>query len=176
MRCARRGVKRAVLDPGVLVCARGGSFELIVPPLLLGELRLVLQRKMLRRYVDPESVGYPVLHSGRAPRGPRLNRDVRRLTSRFAMPGIHGPKSPVYAPVSTDAPPWSPIPHGLCRIRRFHAFARVTGSSGVSPHAHRGSDWLFSTAWGGVALPPAFRWCSPALKGRRRSMALQSQI
>ena len=73
-------MKRAVLDPGVLVSARGGSFELIVPPLLLGELRLVLQRKMLRRYVDPESVGYPVLHSGRAPRGPRLKGRETVLT------------------------------------------------------------------------------------------------
>ena len=58
---------RAVLDPGVLVSAlitptgtpaklliasRGGSFELIVSPLLLEELGLVLRRKKFRRYVD----------------------------------------------------------------------------------------------------------------------------
>jgi uncharacterized protein len=67
MRCARRGVKRAVLDPSVLVSAlitpagtpakllaasRSGSFELIVSPLLLDELRLVLRRKKFRGYVD----------------------------------------------------------------------------------------------------------------------------
>lgn len=66
-RCARRGVARAVLDPGVLVSAlitptgapakllsasRSGSFELIVSPLLLEELKLVLLRKKFRRYVD----------------------------------------------------------------------------------------------------------------------------
>jgi uncharacterized protein len=60
-------VKRAVLDPGVLVSAlitpagtpakllaasRNGSFELVVSPLLLDELRLVLRRKKFRRYVD----------------------------------------------------------------------------------------------------------------------------
>jgi len=60
-------VARAVLDPGVLVSAlitptgtpaklliasRGGSFELIVSPLLLEELGLVLRRKKFRRYVD----------------------------------------------------------------------------------------------------------------------------
>lgn len=58
---------RAVLDPGVLVSAlitptgtpaklltatRSGSFELIVSPLLLEELRLVLLREKFRRYVD----------------------------------------------------------------------------------------------------------------------------
>jgi putative PIN family toxin of toxin-antitoxin system len=67
MRYARRGVKRAVLDPSVLVSAlitpagtpakllaasRSGSFELIVSHLLLNELRLVLRRKKFRRYVD----------------------------------------------------------------------------------------------------------------------------
>jgi putative PIN family toxin of toxin-antitoxin system len=60
-------VARAVLDPGVLVSAlitptgtpaklltatRGGNFELIVSPLLLEELKLVLQREKFRRYVD----------------------------------------------------------------------------------------------------------------------------
>ena len=58
---------RAVLDPGVLVsalitptgipaklllAARGGSFELIVSPLLLEELEAVLRREKFRRYVD----------------------------------------------------------------------------------------------------------------------------
>jgi len=60
-------VARAVLDPGVLVSAlitptgtpaklltatRNGSFELIVSPLLLEELKLVLLREKFRRYVD----------------------------------------------------------------------------------------------------------------------------
>ena len=58
---------RAVLDPGVLVSSlitptgtpaklltatRGGSFELIVSPLVLEELKLVLSREKFRRYVD----------------------------------------------------------------------------------------------------------------------------
>lgn len=58
---------RAVLDPGVLVSAlitptgtpaklltatRGGSFELIVSPLVLEELESVLRREKFRRYVD----------------------------------------------------------------------------------------------------------------------------
>lgn len=58
---------RAVLDPGVLVsalitptgkpaklllAARTGSFDLVVSPLLLGELESVLRRKKFRRYVD----------------------------------------------------------------------------------------------------------------------------
>lgn len=62
---------RAVLDPGVLVSAlitptgtpaklltatRGGSFELIVSPLLLEELKLVLRREKFRRYVDLDVV------------------------------------------------------------------------------------------------------------------------
>lgn len=62
---------RAVLDPGVLVSAlitpagtpaklltatRSGSFELIVSPLLLEELKLVLQREKFRRYVDVDVV------------------------------------------------------------------------------------------------------------------------
>ncbi len=62
---------RAVLDPGVLVsalitptgtpaklltAARGGSFELIVSPLLLEELESVLRRDKFRRYVDPDVV------------------------------------------------------------------------------------------------------------------------
>jgi uncharacterized protein len=60
-------VAGTVLDPGVLVsalitptgapaklltAARGGSIELIVSPLLLEELRSVLQREKFRRYVD----------------------------------------------------------------------------------------------------------------------------
>jgi len=64
-------VARAVLDPGVLVsalitptgspaklllAARGGSFELIVSPLLLGELDSVLRREKFRRYVDVDVV------------------------------------------------------------------------------------------------------------------------
>ena len=64
-------MKRAVLDPGVLVSAlitptgtpakllaasRGGSFELILSPLLLEELGLVLRRKKFRRYVDLDAV------------------------------------------------------------------------------------------------------------------------
>jgi uncharacterized protein len=64
-------VKRAVLDPGVLVSAlitpagtpakllaasRSGSFELIVSPLLLEELGSVLRRKKFRRYVDLDVV------------------------------------------------------------------------------------------------------------------------
>jgi uncharacterized protein len=70
MRCARRGVRRVVLDPGVLVSAlitpagaparllreiRGGSLELIVSPLLLEELSDVLGRQKFRRYVPLES-------------------------------------------------------------------------------------------------------------------------
>ena len=62
---------RAVLDAGVLVSAlitptgtpaklltatRSGSFELIVSPLLLEELRLVLLREKFRRYVDLDVV------------------------------------------------------------------------------------------------------------------------
>lgn len=68
-------MKRAVLDPGVLVSAlitpagtpakllaasRGGSFELIVSPRHLEELSLVLQRNKFRRYVDLESVDHYV--------------------------------------------------------------------------------------------------------------------
>jgi putative PIN family toxin of toxin-antitoxin system len=64
-------VTRAVLDPGVLVsalitptgtpaklltAARNGSFELIVSPLLLEELKLVLLREKFRRYVDLDVV------------------------------------------------------------------------------------------------------------------------
>jgi uncharacterized protein len=67
MRCARRGVRRAVLDPGVFVSAlitpggapaqlvaqaRDGGFELVVSPLLLGELKEVLGREKFRRYID----------------------------------------------------------------------------------------------------------------------------
>jgi hypothetical protein len=64
-------VRRAVLDPGVLVsalitpagtparllvAARDGALELVVSPLLLGELEGVLGREKFRRYVDPEAV------------------------------------------------------------------------------------------------------------------------
>jgi putative PIN family toxin of toxin-antitoxin system len=60
-------VRRVVLDPGVLVSAliapagapakllaeiRAGGLELIVSPLLLAELREVLEREKFRRYVD----------------------------------------------------------------------------------------------------------------------------
>jgi uncharacterized protein len=60
-------VRRAVLDPGVLVSAlispegvpaqlvtqaRDGELELIVSPLLLAELAGVLEREKFRRYVD----------------------------------------------------------------------------------------------------------------------------
>ena len=71
MPCVRRGVRRAVLDPGVLVSAlitpsgapaklvaqaRDGGLELIVSPFLLGELEQVLSREKFRRYVDLEVV------------------------------------------------------------------------------------------------------------------------
>lgn len=71
---------RAVLDPGVLVSAlitptgtpaklltatRSGSFELIVSPLLLEELRLVLLREKFRRYVDLDVVDQYVELLGR---------------------------------------------------------------------------------------------------------------
>lgn len=71
MPCARRGVRRAVLDPGVLVSAlitptgtpakllaqvRDGGLELVVSPLLLVELEEVLGREKFRRYVDLETV------------------------------------------------------------------------------------------------------------------------
>lgn len=64
-------MKRVVLDPGVLVSAlispsgtpaklledgRGGALELIVSPLLLGELEEVLEREKFRRYVDRDTV------------------------------------------------------------------------------------------------------------------------
>jgi putative PIN family toxin of toxin-antitoxin system len=64
-------VRRAVLDPGVLVSAlikptgrparllaqaHGAGFELIVSPLLLEELEGVLLRKKFRRYVTVEEV------------------------------------------------------------------------------------------------------------------------
>jgi hypothetical protein len=64
-------VKRVVLDPGVLVSAlispsgtpaklleeaRNGALELIVSPLLLGELEEVLAREKFRRYVDLDMV------------------------------------------------------------------------------------------------------------------------
>jgi putative PIN family toxin of toxin-antitoxin system len=64
-------VRRVVLDPGVLVSAlitptgapakllegvRGGELELVVSPLLLGELEEVLGREKFRRYVDLDTV------------------------------------------------------------------------------------------------------------------------
>src|ERR1700709_1012106 len=71
MPCARRSVRRVVLDPGVLVSAlispdgsparllreiRTGGLELIVSPLLLEELGDVLARQKFRRYVDLATV------------------------------------------------------------------------------------------------------------------------
>ena len=71
VRPARRGVRRAVLDSGVLVSAlisttgtpakllleaRRGSFELIVSPLLLTKLETVLRRDKFRRYFDLTTV------------------------------------------------------------------------------------------------------------------------
>lgn len=65
-------MRRAVLDPGVLVPAlispagaparlltevRDGGIELVVSPLLLAELEGVLAREKFRRYVDLETVG-----------------------------------------------------------------------------------------------------------------------
>lgn len=62
-------MRRAVLDPGVLVSAlisptgtpakliaeaRDGGLELVVSPLLLAELNEVLRREKFRRYVDLE--------------------------------------------------------------------------------------------------------------------------
>ncbi len=64
-------MRRVVLDPGVLVSAlitpsgtpakllelaRNGALELIVSPLLLGELEEVLAREKFRRYVDLDTV------------------------------------------------------------------------------------------------------------------------
>ena len=64
-------MRRAVLDPGVLVSAlitptgapakllegvRDGELELAVSPLLLGELEEVLGREKFRRYVDLDTV------------------------------------------------------------------------------------------------------------------------
>lgn len=64
-------MRRAVLDPGVLVsalitptgapakllaAARGGELELIASPLLLAELSEVLGREKFRRYVDLATV------------------------------------------------------------------------------------------------------------------------
>jgi putative PIN family toxin of toxin-antitoxin system len=71
MRCARRGVPRAVLDSGVLVsalitptgvaakllrAAREGNFDLLVSKLLLEELEVVLRRDKFRRYLDLDAV------------------------------------------------------------------------------------------------------------------------
>jgi putative toxin-antitoxin system toxin component, PIN family len=65
-------VRRAVLDPSVLVSAlitpagtpaklleeaRAGGLELVVSPLLLQELEEVLEREKFRRYVDLDTVG-----------------------------------------------------------------------------------------------------------------------
>lgn len=64
-------MRRVVLDPGVLVSAlitpggspakllrevRAGGLELVVSPLLLGELEGVLGRQKFRRYVDLDTV------------------------------------------------------------------------------------------------------------------------
>lgn len=64
-------MRRVVLDPGVLVSAlitpsgtpakllelaRNGALELIVSPLLLGELEKMLAREKFRRYVDLDAV------------------------------------------------------------------------------------------------------------------------
>jgi uncharacterized protein len=64
-------VRRAVLDPSVLVSAlitptgtpakllqeaQAGGLELVVSPLLLGELEEVLEREKFRRYVDLDTV------------------------------------------------------------------------------------------------------------------------
>lgn len=64
-------MRRAVLDPGVLVSAlispsgrpakllgeaRAGAFEIVASPLLLAELEEVLNRKKFRRYVDLDAV------------------------------------------------------------------------------------------------------------------------
>ncbi len=64
-------MRRAVLDPGVLVSAlitpagvpaklligvRAGELELIASPLLLAELEGVLRREKFRRYVDLDAV------------------------------------------------------------------------------------------------------------------------
>lgn len=71
MRRVRSVVPRAVLDTNVLVSAlvspggasarllmelRAGAFELILSPLLLAELREVLDRDKFRRYVTGEEV------------------------------------------------------------------------------------------------------------------------
>lgn len=64
-------MRRAVLDPGVLVSAlitpagvpakllievRAGELELVASPLLLAELEGVLRREKFRRYVDLDAV------------------------------------------------------------------------------------------------------------------------
>lgn len=64
-------MRRAVLDPGVLVsslispggrpakllaAASAGEFELVLSPLLLAELEDVLRREKFRRYVDLDAV------------------------------------------------------------------------------------------------------------------------
>ncbi|HKB51622.1 MAG TPA: putative toxin-antitoxin system toxin component, PIN family [Solirubrobacterales bacterium] len=86
---------RAVLDPGVLVSAlitptgtpaklltatRSGSFELIVSPLLLEELRLVLLREKFRRYVDLDVVDQYV---------ELLGRDAAMAADPAEPPPIH---------------------------------------------------------------------------------------
>lgn len=74
MRCAKRTVPRAVLDPNVLVLAlispagpsakllielRAGAFELVLSEQVLGELGEVLGREKFRRYVaTPEIEEY----------------------------------------------------------------------------------------------------------------------
>lgn len=84
-------MRRAVLDPGVLVSAlitpggvpakllveaRDGGFELVVSPKLLGELEGVLAREKFRRYVDLDAVSDYL---------DRLRRDA------FAAPDPSGP-------------------------------------------------------------------------------------
>ena len=96
--CGPRSVPRAVLDTNVLVSAlitpdgasarlllelRAGAFELVVSPLLLGELRDVLLRDKFRRYVtEPEIDAYLALiasegihHDDPAPAGEPIGAD-----------------------------------------------------------------------------------------------------
>ena len=75
-------MRRAVLDPGVLVSAlitpagtpakllaevRADELELIASPLLLAELEGVLRREKFRRYVDLDAVGDYLERYGYAP-------------------------------------------------------------------------------------------------------------
>jgi uncharacterized protein len=71
VRCGGKSVRRAVLDPGVLVSAlispggaparllaqaQEGEFELIASAMVLEELEQVLLREKFRRYVDVKTV------------------------------------------------------------------------------------------------------------------------